>query len=108
MSKILGMALLLAFMPLWVMAQTVVIKGSVSDADGPLSDAVADMLTCVAVSKVYEDTGKVGFVYNGKPPAHGMVWHDGSVGYHVRKGLHYFDRYDWNMLMSFVKKHMKY
>lgn len=39
MSKILGMALLLAFMPLWVMAQTVVIKGSVSDADGPLMGA---------------------------------------------------------------------
>ncbi|MEE1120494.1 MAG: TonB-dependent receptor [Prevotella sp.] len=33
------MALLLAFMPLWVMAQTVVIKGSVSDADGPLMGA---------------------------------------------------------------------
>ena len=79
-----------------------------SDDDGPLSDAVSDMLTCVSVSKVYEDMCKVGFIYDGKIPTQGCVWHDGSVGYHVRKGLHYFDRYDWNMLMSFVKKHMKY
>lgn len=39
MSKILGIVLLLAFMPLWVMAQTAVVKGSVSDADGPLMGA---------------------------------------------------------------------
>lgn len=39
MSKILGMVLLLAFTPLWVMAQTAVVKGSVSDADGPLMGA---------------------------------------------------------------------
>lgn len=39
MSKILGIVLLFAFMPLWVMAQTAVVKGSVSDADGPLMGA---------------------------------------------------------------------
>lgn len=78
-----------------------------SDNDGPLSDAAADMLTCVAVSKVYEDMGKPGFVFDGNRPQEGCVWHDGNVGYHMRKGLHYFDRYDWNMLMSFVKKHMQ-
>lgn len=78
-----------------------------SDDDGPLSDAVADMLTCVAVSRVYEDMGKPGFIFDGNKPKDGCVWHEGTVGYHVRKGLHCFDRYDWNMLMSFVKKHMK-
>ena len=39
MSKILGIVLLLAFLLLWVMAQTAVVKGSVSDADGPLMGA---------------------------------------------------------------------
>jgi len=76
-----------------------------SDNDNELSDAVSEMLTCVAVSEVYEKMGVPGFVYDGNKPAHGTVWHEGRVGYHVRKGLHYFDRYDWNMLMSFVKKH---
>lgn len=78
-----------------------------SDDDGPLSDATADMLTCIAASPMYEAMGREGFVYDGNPPCQGAVWHEGSIGYHVRKGLHYFDRYDWNMLMSFVKKHRK-
>jgi len=78
-----------------------------SDNDGPLSDATADMLTCVAADEAYRQRGLCGFVYDGNPPAEGCVWHEGRIGYHMRKGLHAFDRYDWNMIMSFVKKHIK-
>ena len=76
-----------------------------SDNDGPLSDTVADMLACIGAGKAYEDMGKTGFVYDGNEPQEACVWHEGRVGFHMRKGPHYFGRYDWNMIMSFVKRH---
>ena len=35
----------------------------------------------------------------------GDVFDEGSVGYHLRSGLHYFSREDWLKLMGFVNKH---
>lgn len=30
---------------------------------------------------------------------------EGGIGYHLRKGLHYFSREDWLKLIRFVKLH---
>ena len=69
------------------------------------ADPVSEMLTCVAVSPVYEAYGKKGLVCENRTPTVGDVFHDGCVGYHLRKGTHYFGREDWLRLMEFVKKH---
>ena len=70
------------------------------------ADPVSEMLTCVAISEVYERYGEKGFVCADRLPRVGDVFHDGCVGYHLRDGLHYFSREDWNKAMTFVKKHM--
>ena len=70
------------------------------------ADPVSEMLTCVAISEVYEKHGEKGFVCADRLPEAGDAFHDGCVGYHLRAGLHYFSREDWNNVMTFVKKHM--
>lgn len=70
------------------------------------ADPVSEMLTCVAVSGIYEKYGKKGFVSPDRLPEVGDEFHDGCVGYHFRDGLHYFSREDWNKAIKFVKKHM--
>jgi hypothetical protein len=45
-----------------------------------------------------------GIVCEDRLPAAGDEYHEGSIGYHLREGLHYFGREDWNRLMSFVRE----
>ena len=70
------------------------------------ADPESEMLTCFAVGEYYEKFGKKGFVCEDRLPKVGDAYHEGSVGYHLRDGLHYFGREDWLKLMAFVKKHM--
>ncbi len=69
------------------------------------ADPVSEMLNCVAVSEVYEKMGKKGFIAPDRLPVAGDVFDEGTVGYHLRSGLHYFSREDWIKLMGFVNKH---
>ncbi len=69
------------------------------------ADPVSEMLNCVAVSEVYEKMGKKGFIAPDRLPVAGDVFSEGTVGYHLRKGLHYFSREDWTKLMGFINKH---
>lgn len=77
-----------------------------SAAEDIWADPVSEMLTCVAVSEVYEKMGKKGFVCCDRLPKSGDVYHEGAVGYHLRDGLHYFSREDWQKAMAFMKKHL--
>lgn len=65
----------------------------------------SEMLTCVASSPMYEKLGKSGFVCEDRLPVVGDVYHEGSIGYHLRKGSHYFGREDWHRLIEFVNLH---
>lgn len=65
----------------------------------------SEMLTCVAASPMYEKLGKSGFVCQDRLPAVGDVYHEGCIGYHLRKGTHYFGREDWHRLIEFVNLH---
>lgn len=70
------------------------------------ADPVSEFLGCVAAGRVYSLYGKTGFVSSGKLPEPGETLHDGSIGYHLRKGTHYLGRYDWQKYMEYIKKHM--
>ena len=70
------------------------------------ADPVSEMMTCVAISEAYEKLGMAGFVYEDRLPKVGDQFHEGSVGYHLRAGSHYFSREDWNGVIKFAKKHM--
>ena len=65
------------------------------------ADPVSEMLNCVASSSAFKN----GFVYDDKLPEIGDRYFEGDIGYHLRKGLHYFSREDWNRLIEFINKH---
>lgn len=76
-----------------------------SAQDDTWADPVSEMLNCVAIDDVYRNYNKKGFIFENRPPVAGDVYHEGSVGYHLRHGAHYFSREDWNYLMQFIKLH---
>ncbi|MBE7042397.1 MAG: alpha/beta hydrolase [Ruminococcaceae bacterium] len=71
------------------------------------ADPDSEMLSCVVVSEVFEKYGKTGFVCEDRLPQAGDTYHEGTVGYHLREGLHYFGREDWLKAMKYIKKHRK-
>lgn len=69
------------------------------------ADPLSEILNCVAIGPVYQKYGKPGFICDNRLPESGNVYHEGSVGYHIREGLHYFSREDWNHFIRFVMIH---
>lgn len=67
------------------------------------ADPASEMLACVAASDAF--TG--GFVAEDRLPQIDDKFFDGDIGYHLRKGLHYFSRQDWNRLIEFIRTKMK-
>ncbi|MBQ8227379.1 MAG: hypothetical protein IJZ88_00030 [Clostridia bacterium] len=65
------------------------------------ADPNSQFMTCVAASPAFEK----GFVCDNKLPQVDDKYFDGHIGYHMREGLHYFSRKDWNRLIEFVNKH---
>ncbi len=76
-----------------------------SASEDEWADPVSEMLCCVAIDEAYEKYGKKGFVCEDRLPEIGDEYHEGCVGYHLRAGLHYFGREDWNKAIKFVNKH---
>ena len=72
-----------------------------SASEDKWADPLSEMLCCVASSDAFNK----GFVYSDRPPQIGDKFLDGDIGYHMRKGLHYFSREDWQRLIEFVNLH---
>ena len=71
------------------------------------ADPEAEMLACVAASPAFEACGQRGFVCGDRYAAVGEAYFEGSIGYHLREGLHYFSRADWHRLIEFVNFHFR-
>ena len=69
------------------------------------ADPNSEYLGCHAVSPVYEMMGKTGIVSPDRLPEPGDAFHEGTIGYHLRTGSHYFSRYDWLRFMEYMDKH---
>ena len=63
-----------------------------------------EFLSCVAASDYFIKRGRKGFVHDGRLPVIGDKYHDGDIGYHLRDGLHYLSREDWNLYFEFLKQ----
>ena len=50
------------------------------------------------------DLGLKGFICENRLPKVGDIYHEGNIGFHLRAGLHYFSREDWNIYMDFIDK----
>lgn len=62
-----------------------------------------EFLSCVAASDYYLLRGMKGFVHDGRLPLIGDKYHEGMVGYHLRDGMHYFSREDWNRYFEYLQ-----
>lgn len=62
-----------------------------------------EYLSCIAASEYFEQSGKPGFRHPERMPQIGDEFHDGSIGYHLRAGLHYFSREDWQHFIRFLE-----
>lgn len=65
------------------------------------ADPKSEYLCCLAASHAFVK----GFTGPKRLPEVGEAFLEGDIGYHLRKGPHYFGRADWHRLIEFVNKH---
>ena len=70
------------------------------------ADPVSEFLNCVKVGEFFEAQGKKGFICEDRLPQIGDMYHEGTVGYHLRAGTHYHSREDWQKAMQFIRSKM--
>ena len=88
----------------WLLALCADKKVLVGSAQEDLwADPLNEYLSCIAASPAFEK----GFVHPDRLTTDDEVFTDGDLGYHIRPGLHYFSRTDWNRLCDFVEKKSK-
>ena len=68
-----------------------------SASEDAWADPKSEQLCCFAASDAFEN----GFICD-RQAQEGDEFFDGDLGYHLRKGPHYFGREDWNKLIKFV------
>lgn len=69
------------------------------------SDPKGEFLSCVAASPVYVLLGKKGFPVKEMPAVNSPI--TGSIGYHIRTGVHDVKLYDWQRYLDFADYHLK-
>lgn len=67
------------------------------------ADPKSEFLSCVAASEVYKLLGYRGLVTADEYPLSSTSLHEGSIGYHIWTGYHYFSRYDWLQYIMSLK-----
>ena len=77
-----------------------VLVGSASEDEW--ADPASEFLACAAASPAWEKLGLPGFITPDTLPAIGDCRFEGSIGYHLREGKHFFSEEDWQRLMRFV------
>jgi len=66
------------------------------------ADPESEMLSCLAAAPAF---GENAFICGDRFAQPGECFFQGSIGYHMRPGQHYFSREDWNKLIRFVNLH---
>ncbi len=69
------------------------------------ADPDAEYLSCVAAGEAYRALDLAGFVAPREYPQAPAHFHDGDIGFHIRRGTHYLSRYDWKMAMAYILRH---
>jgi hypothetical protein len=66
------------------------------------ADPRAQYLSCTAADAVWRFLGEPGFSHPNRFPQPGEAFLQGSIGFHLRAGRHFFSRTDWGRLMDFL------
>lgn len=70
------------------------------------ADQYSEQLCAVAASPAWKICGKKGYIGKEDPADIGDIFNDGDISYHLRDGMHFFGRADWNVWMDFIKKNI--
>ena len=70
------------------------------------ADPKNEYLSCVAAHEYFASKGTNGFIHPQRLPQIGDSFHDGFIGYHLRDGIHYFSREDWQNYFAYIRKQM--
>lgn len=72
------------------------------------ADQYSEQLSCIFAGEVWEKIyKKAGFVGPSEPAKTGEFFSSGSVHYHLRDGIHFLGRADWNAYMAFAAQKLK-
>lgn len=69
------------------------------------ADPPSEYLGCAAADPAWKCLGYKGFVGKDGYPEAGEAFHEGEIGYHLRKGTHYLSREDWKLIIEYRKRH---
>lgn len=76
----------------------------VGDADkDKWADQYSSQLSCIGASPAWELFGQKGYVGPESPATTGDCFGEGNIQYHLRDGVHYLGRADWNNYLKFIK-----
>lgn len=70
------------------------------------ADPASQQLACYAASAAWEQLGLPGLLCPDRYAAVGEVFGDGGISFHLRAGDHYLSRYDWNVYMDYIRRHL--
>ncbi len=71
-----------------------------------LSDPTGEFLSLLLVNGAYRLYGKAGLIHKNVIPEANTILGEGDSLYHIRHGVRYFSREDWNVYMDFIIKKM--
>lgn len=71
------------------------------------ADPKSQFLAITLTDEVYKLYGKKGLVHTDEMPEEAFKLQDGDCSFHLRDGLHYLSRYDWNLYMDFIDSKIK-
>ena len=77
-----------------------------SGVEDTWADGRGEYLSAYHASEVYRLLGKKGLTWE-ESPAVGEAIIESDVGYHIRKGGHSIEKYDWLRFMDFADYHLK-
>lgn len=79
---------------------------SVGSAEGdPRANPQGEMDGARVASVAWSEFGEQGLIAPDKAET-GVNYHDGKVGYYIRKGCHYHSREDWSRSLAFFEKYI--
>ena len=89
----------------WLISANLPHRAYVASAEGDTwACPQNEYLSCVAASRYYEENGKTGFIPDGDTPKLRNPLHEGMIGHHMRPGLHFLSREDWNYYIDYLEK----
>lgn len=74
-----------------------------SASDDQWADPHGEFLSCVSAAPVYELFGKKGLGTSKMPDLNTSIGN--TIGYHIRKGKHDINEFDWTQHLNFADKH---